>query len=253
MPKPSIYPYLNSWEYCNICNQYFTMKFHCETLIYRNKIAALNLHVYLILKNKKLKKDVKEKEKHNMEIVKPSPDKALKIDDCYTLKTSCDSRIKPQNLKLTPCKANFFDLYIQAAKKPIELYIMTKKDKTIWEVNIESDEFNINSPVCYQPAETVETDTAPKRERCKNSKDAEFVEKHEKELIRRVSLVKPIADDMKPLIGDEKYQIILKSLSTFDQMRALLSFLKTDALKEKLYQSLKIHEHSLVEDLESSG
>uniref|UniRef100_A0A8C2I9P2 FIIND domain-containing protein n=1 Tax=Cyprinus carpio TaxID=7962 RepID=A0A8C2I9P2_CYPCA len=151
-------------------HQYFTMKFHCETLIYRNKIAALNLHVYLILKDEKLKKDVKEKEKHNMEIVKPSPDEALKIDNCYTLKTSCDSKIKPPNLQLTPCKANFFDLYIQDAKKPIELYIKTKEDKTIWDVNIESDEFNINSPVCHQPAETVETDAAPKRKRCKNSK-----------------------------------------------------------------------------------
>ncbi len=36
--------------------QYLTMKFHCETLIYRNRTAPLNLHVYLILKDKKLKK-----------------------------------------------------------------------------------------------------------------------------------------------------------------------------------------------------
>uniref|UniRef100_A0A671Q9M7 CARD domain-containing protein n=1 Tax=Sinocyclocheilus anshuiensis TaxID=1608454 RepID=A0A671Q9M7_9TELE len=77
-----------------------------------------------------------------------------------------------------------------------------------------------------------------------------FVEKHRTELIKRVSLVKPIADDMKPLIGDEKYRIILKSGTTHDQMRELLGFLSTATLKEKLYQSLKIHEHLLVDDLE---
>ncbi|RXN33919.1 LRR and PYD domains-containing 1b allele 5-like protein [Labeo rohita] len=76
-------------------HQYFTMKFHCETLIYRNCKVSLNLHVYLILKDKKLKKDVETKEKKNMEIVKPTPHKALKIDDGYTLKTSRDSKIKP--------------------------------------------------------------------------------------------------------------------------------------------------------------
>ncbi len=36
--------------------QYLNMKFYCETLIYRKSTAPLNLHVYLILKDKKLKK-----------------------------------------------------------------------------------------------------------------------------------------------------------------------------------------------------
>ncbi len=36
--------------------QYLSMKFYCETLIYRNRTTPLNLHVYLILKDKKLKK-----------------------------------------------------------------------------------------------------------------------------------------------------------------------------------------------------
>ncbi|XP_058638850.1 NACHT, LRR and PYD domains-containing protein 1 homolog isoform X3 [Onychostoma macrolepis] len=237
--------------------QYLTMKFHCETLIYRNRTAPLNLHVYLILKDQKLKKDVEEKEKNNMEILKPTPDKPLKIDDSYTLKTSCDSEIKPLSLTLTPCKTNFFDLYIQDAKERLELYIMTKEDKKIWDVNIESDEFNMNSSVsdCRQTTSSTshpsaDTNTAQKQARFKNG--AEFVKKHRTELIRRVSLVEPIADDMKPLIGDEKYGIILNLKTPHAQMRKLLSFLTTHKLKEKLYQSLLTHEHSVVEDLEHS-
>ncbi len=84
------------------------------------------------------------------------------------------------------------------------------------------------------------------------STGAEFVAKHRTELIRRVSLVEPIADDMKPLIGDEKYAIILKPGTRQAQMRALLDFLTTTKLKEEFYQSLRKHELLLVEDLEDS-
>ncbi len=42
-----------------------------------------------------------------MEIVKPVPDEALKINDYYTLQTSCDSKIKPQVLAKV-CLHNFY-------------------------------------------------------------------------------------------------------------------------------------------------
>ncbi|KAK9972422.1 hypothetical protein ABG768_025729 [Culter alburnus] len=129
------------------CFPYFFMKFHCETLIYRTKTPSLKLHVYLILKDPKLKEEVEKTEENNMRIIKPKPDKALKIDDCYTLKTSCDSTIKPPSLNLTTRKANFFDVHIKDAEECIELHIMTKEDEKIWDVNIESDEFSMNSSV----------------------------------------------------------------------------------------------------------
>uniref|UniRef100_A0A671Q9N9 Uncharacterized protein n=1 Tax=Sinocyclocheilus anshuiensis TaxID=1608454 RepID=A0A671Q9N9_9TELE len=43
--------------------------------------------------------------------------------------------------------------------------------------------------------------------------------------------------DMKPLIGDEKYQTILNSETPQDKMRKLLNFLTTTKLKDKLYQT----------------
>ncbi|XP_051555460.1 apoptosis-associated speck-like protein containing a CARD [Myxocyprinus asiaticus] len=82
---------------------------------------------------------------------------------------------------------------------------------------------------------------------------AEFVEKHRTDLINRVSLVEPIADDLKALIGDEKYAIILQSETSHKKMRKLLSFLTTPTLKEKLYQSLLKNEPYLVDDLENSA
>lgn len=111
-----------------------------------------------------------------MEILKPTPDEALKMNDYYTLQTTCDSKIKPQvlakklclhicfplffgqkiiqtyilslakifqftscqSLKLTPNKTNFFDLHIKDEMECLELSIMTKEGQKIWEVNIES-------------------------------------------------------------------------------------------------------------------
>ncbi len=109
-----------------------------------------------------------------MEILKPTPDEALKIFGRYTLQTSCDSKIKPQvgylqrfaftflffcskiiqtymlslskifqftscqKLKLTPCKANFFDLHIKDEMECFEICIMTKEGQKIWDVDIES-------------------------------------------------------------------------------------------------------------------
>ncbi|KAF4110482.1 hypothetical protein G5714_007513 [Onychostoma macrolepis] len=101
-----------------------------------------------------------------------------------------------------------------------------------------------------QSKHTTEAGAAQEQERCKRG--AEFVQKHRTALISGVSLVEPIADDMKPLIGDEKYGLILKSGTRHAQMRVLLDFLTTSKLKEEFYQSLKKHEQFLVEDLEHS-
>ncbi len=81
---------------------------------------------------------------------------------------------------------------------------------------------------------------------------AEFVEKNRAELIRKVSLVEPIADDMKSLIGEEKYGIISNAATKHEKMRILLDFLTTPKLKYKLYKSLVIHELSVVEYLEAA-
>ncbi|KAL1270471.1 hypothetical protein QQF64_029487, partial [Cirrhinus molitorella] len=254
------------------------LKFHCETLIYRNRKSSLNLHVYLIVKDQKLKKDVEEKEKKNMEILKPIPDEVLTMDDSYTLKTSCGSKIKPSSLKMTPGKTNFFDLHLQDAKECVELSIETKEGHKIWEVNIESDEFNINSSgvnrsvmvlqwwrhliaAIEQSAATplktplpriksqksADTDTTQKKGKCKKGEGAVFVEKHRAELIRKVSLVEPIADDMKDQIGDEKYQTILKCRDSTNQLATLIGKLESNA--DKVEKNIIEAEQNLNRDI----
>ncbi|XP_035385951.1 apoptosis-associated speck-like protein containing a CARD isoform X2 [Electrophorus electricus] len=83
-----------------------------------------------------------------------------------------------------------------------------------------------------------------------SSKGVTFVDKYRVELIQRVRLVDPIADDLKPLIGDEKYANIRSSRTSQDKMRVLYSFLSGGAtIKEKFYESLLKNELYLVKDL----
>ncbi|KAJ8377661.1 hypothetical protein AAFF_G00255060 [Aldrovandia affinis] len=82
-----------------------------------------------------------------------------------------------------------------------------------------------------------------------------FVEKHKLELINRVSMVKPILDQLRHqgLINDETYKTITAEKTTYDQMRGL--FYKVIdlggwELKEALYRILKEENPALMRDLE---
>ncbi|KAL7841551.1 hypothetical protein SRHO_G00252420 [Serrasalmus rhombeus] len=71
------------------------------------------------------------------------------------------------------------------------------------------------------------------------------------ELTQKVRLVSPIADDLKPLIGDEKYSIIRGCATPQEQMRTLYSFLEgVPKLKVKFYESLQKNEPLIVEQLQ---
>ncbi|XP_016404458.1 NACHT, LRR and PYD domains-containing protein 1a-like isoform X1 [Sinocyclocheilus rhinocerous] len=241
----------------------FSVNYHCETFIYETQKSFLTLHVYLIPSEKKMIEAVENNEiKSKTRLIsKPGPVSSLQTKTWYSLRTlnenkesECKFEVQPKQLELKykPIKPDFFEVFIDSPKD-FHLQLMPQHhDEGVWDAKIRQDDYSQRVSSVGE-AETVETDTAQKQESCKNGKGAEFVEKHRTELIQRVSLVKPIADDMKPLIGNEKYRIILKSETTHDQMRELLGFLKTAKLKEKLYQSLKIHEHFLVDDLERSG
>uniref|UniRef100_A0A8B9JU46 CARD domain-containing protein n=1 Tax=Astyanax mexicanus TaxID=7994 RepID=A0A8B9JU46_ASTMX len=81
-----------------------------------------------------------------------------------------------------------------------------------------------------------------------------FVDEHRAELIQRVSLVTPIADDLKAYIGDEKYSIITACKTPQEQMRKLYRFLSDVGSLEKIfYQSLLKNEPHLVADLTGEG
>nr|XP_017212657.2 sterile alpha motif domain-containing protein 9 [Danio rerio]XP_021333748.1 sterile alpha motif domain-containing protein 9 [Danio rerio] len=251
-----------------------SVNYHCETLIYQTLKSHLTLHVYLIPSDKKMIEAVKENETESKAILKPGPECSLQMKTWFLMRTlekmrksACHSEVLPEQLQLKykPIKPNFFEVFVDAPKEDFYLQLMSQNQKgVVWDAKIRQADYSQSTSSVDARKESYcsndesrdfpsssEADAVEKKERL--SKGADFVVTHETDLINRVTLVEPIADDMKSLIGVEKYKIILKLETTHAQMRKLLDFLSVPRLKEKLYQSLLKHERCLVEDLEHSG
>ncbi|XP_029359289.1 apoptosis-associated speck-like protein containing a CARD isoform X2 [Echeneis naucrates] len=85
------------------------------------------------------------------------------------------------------------------------------------------------------------------------SPEEHFVDKHELELINRVSNVNPILDGLlkQQVIDREKYMAIRKMITSCDQIRAVYVSLQSGVkCKDIFYELVKKHEKFLFEELE---
>ncbi|XP_036439126.1 NACHT, LRR and PYD domains-containing protein 1 homolog isoform X3 [Colossoma macropomum] len=143
-------------------------------------------------------------------------------------------------LRYNTATTNFFEVYISNPEEDFYLQLTTEKDnEVVWEVPIRGNDFSVMSGSLYGHKD------------CSSSHTVCFVDEYMKELIQRVRLVSPIADDLKLLIGDEKYSIIRGCTTPQEQMRTLYSFLAGgQELKVKFYESLQKNEPLIVEELQ---
>ncbi|CDQ60260.1 unnamed protein product [Oncorhynchus mykiss] len=86
--------------------------------------------------------------------------------------------------------------------------------------------------------------------------EAEFVDKHMSALIKRVTMVMAIADDLlgKKMIQDETYSNIYAAKTSVKKMRKLFQVVRSGGLliKSAFYTALQTNEPSLVKDLEAT-
>uniref|UniRef100_A0A7N8XH66 PYD and CARD domain containing n=1 Tax=Mastacembelus armatus TaxID=205130 RepID=A0A7N8XH66_9TELE len=87
----------------------------------------------------------------------------------------------------------------------------------------------------------------------KRTNGKHFVDRHKVELIRRVSNIGPILDDLldEDVIQQEVYEQIRALPTTQDKIRELYSgpLKASEACKDIFYESLQIHEKFLIDDL----
>ncbi|XP_036439131.1 NACHT, LRR and PYD domains-containing protein 1 homolog [Colossoma macropomum] len=223
----------------------FPVKVHCEVLIYRTLIAHLTLHIYLVPCDSKIIQDVdkKEQEKDTVKIPKPGPERSLTMRTWYKIETKKEneyfsSKIEPERLKLRYSPIKYSEIYIKNAKDDFELHLINEENKSIWDVEIRAEEYG-------------KTSSFPDRQRDLSKEYAVwFVNKHRNALIQRVSLVTPIADDLKSLLGGEKYSIITKCKTPQEEMRKIYSFLSGgQKIEERFYLSLLKNDPHLVGEL----
>ncbi|KAI4879009.1 hypothetical protein NFI96_006820 [Prochilodus magdalenae] len=214
----------------------FSVKAHCEVLIYCTLTAHLTLHVYLVPCDAKMIESVQKQENGSIRIPKPHPDISLQMKNRYTLSTSCSSTITPQRLKLryTTQTPNYFEVYIKDVNEDFQLRLTSEEEEEepVWKADIRSAEYR----------------------RSPSRGGQHFVDVHRKSLIQRVKLVEPIADDLYPKISEEKYSKIAKAGTSQDKMRVIYDVLLSGgpSLKDVLLQSLQQNEPDLLEELSQS-
>ncbi|XP_049321714.1 NACHT, LRR and PYD domains-containing protein 1 homolog [Astyanax mexicanus] len=223
----------------------FPVKVHCEVLIYQTLTSLLTLHVYLVTCDLNSIQEVEKKEKDAVKILKPGPERSLPMKSWYNIETkfkseNFSSTIKPKRLKLRYSPIKYCEVYTKNPDDDFELHLINERKESIWDGVIRTDEYRRSSSFTSNDRQS-----GPSTEYA-----VWFVTTHRNALIKGVSLVNPIADDLNELIGEEKYSIITECKTPQKQMRKIYSFLcGGQEIKRKFYESLLRHEPHLVADL----
>ncbi|KAM8734425.1 uncharacterized protein AB9X84_023226 isoform 2-T2 [Acanthopagrus schlegelii] len=214
------------------------VRINCNVLIYKTDTAFLTLHVYLIPCDPGLQQELNRRQFSSgyRAIQKPHPEKSLKMGDRFILTADLDgAKIYPENLKLRYESRfpNFFEVYIKKPDTDFTLSLAQKNERqSVWTREIRKDEYQSTG----------------------HKQVEHFVDKHQCDLIERVSNTGPILDNLlrEGVIQQEDYDTIGTIPTTQERMRKLFSGpLKAggQAAKDVFFRILEEKESYLVADL----
>ncbi|XP_036929634.1 uncharacterized protein LOC119005785 isoform X16 [Acanthopagrus latus] len=214
------------------------VRINCKVLIYKTNTAFLTLHVYLIPCDPGLQQELNRRQFSSgyRAIQKPHPEKSLKMRDRFILTADLDgAEIYPEKLKLRyeSRDPNFFEVYVENPDRKFTLKLTKENEhQPVWTCALRKDE--------YQSSALIQVE--------------HFVDKHQCDLIARVSNTGPILDNLlrEGVIQQEDYDTIRTITTTQERMRKLFSGpLKAggQAAKDVFFRILKKEESYLVADL----
>ncbi|XP_078027592.1 uncharacterized protein LOC117265830 isoform X4 [Epinephelus lanceolatus] len=127
----------------------FSVKINCVVLIYKSYRPFLTFHVYLIPQDPALQQEVDKRELSYgfTQILKPHPEKPLKMRDCFTLTADVDgAKIFPETLELRydSTGPNFYEVFVKNPdKKPDFKLMLTPKNghQPVWTCEIRKDDY----------------------------------------------------------------------------------------------------------------
>ncbi|KAL0970055.1 hypothetical protein UPYG_G00236510 [Umbra pygmaea] len=127
---------------------------HTDLLIYQARTAHLTIRTYLMPCDPALREAVEKQEKHlgSKRIVKPRPEKSLRLTTDYILKTYCPSDIKPsvntKRIELAHINPpNYFEVFIRDADFDFSLNICCKGRKQLkWSQEIRKADYRGPQP-----------------------------------------------------------------------------------------------------------
>ncbi|XP_059214238.1 NACHT, LRR and PYD domains-containing protein 1 homolog [Centropristis striata] len=217
----------------------FSVEINCKVFVYKTNRPFLKLHVYLIPPDPALKEELDETEKSfgYERIQLQHPKKPLKMNDWFILTAHLDGKeMDSDTLQLIyeSMEPNFYELFIMNPDKDIELQLKREKELPVWTRKILKEAYQSTGPL--------------------QASGEHFVDKHRVTLIKRVSNLAAILDDLldKKVIQQEVYAEICAKCTDEDKIRALYSGpLKAgETCKDIFYKILGKNEPFLIQELE---
>lgn len=111
------------------------IKTHMEVLLYRTRVNPLILFMYVMPWNASVMQSVRDnsRQKKFKQIDKPQPEISLWINSRFSLKTSCNSEITPNEYTLNYSRPNFFEVYMDNPEDCFYLELVSG-GQSIWKV-----------------------------------------------------------------------------------------------------------------------
>ncbi|KAL2078971.1 hypothetical protein ACEWY4_024715 [Coilia grayii] len=216
-------------------------KVHCELLLFCTCSSPLVLHVYLVPNDPAHIRAIHTKEKPKaVWIDKPGATGPLRHEDSVCVRTSCESEIVPEKINLWPLSTgNYCEVYMEVPDESFDMEVVSsQRTELVWRAKIRRKDYLPPSGDQGQVGSKVA---------------AVFVDENRAELIRRVTEVMPVADELfsQRVIGQETYATIQAAATSQGKMRALYEGLHSAGAQGKLafYRILQAQQRLLVEEL----
>ncbi|XP_076137895.1 uncharacterized protein LOC143121421 [Alosa pseudoharengus] len=237
------------------------MRVHSKVLVYQSSTMPV-FRAYLLPEDAHLKQLVKndEEEFRGVQRDNPHPVRPLQMEDFYSLRTDCPSKIYPEELMLrySATTPNFCKVKLLEAAASFHMELFSSADsrgQCVWRAEFQSgDESQARTEARGSQSAGAESRRETNgAEGETNSEAAAFVDRHRAELIGRVSNVMPIADALlsKGLVHPEKYSEIKAAPTNEAKMREIYECLRSAGAEGKaaFYGVLLQEEPHLLKDL----
>ncbi|XP_007935790.1 NACHT, LRR and PYD domains-containing protein 1 [Orycteropus afer afer] len=231
-------------------------------LYYHLHPEEITFHLYLIPSDCSIQKAIDDEEKkfQFVRLHKPPPLTALYMGSRYTVSSSKNLEIIPEELELcyrSPGQSQLFsEFYVGHLGSGIRLEMRDKKDRiVVWKTLVKAGDLKLATMLV--PPDLTASPLSSIHLLSDVPDHLHFVDRHREQLVARVTLVDPVLDKLHGhMLSEEQYERVRAEATKPDQMRKLFSFSQSWdwTCKDRLYRALKeTHPFLIVELWEKWG
>ncbi|KAL8176575.1 UNVERIFIED_CONTAM: hypothetical protein K2H54_036495 [Gekko kuhli] len=238
-------------------NKFFCV--HAVVMLYQILKRITTLNLYLIPNDSSLIQAIQdEEEKFHSVLVRKPPQtiEPLRYGSRYTVSSSADLEIIPQELHFTYMNPGQQQSYVQFTIRSTERVDLSLKNKedlcSVWKTLIEPEDLLIHT-IPTEARSSTQTEEGERGTQAGPSLEPHFIEQHRVELIKRTTSVEGVLDLLHGVVlHEEEYQRISVRETNPDKMRELYRLVPSwdRSCKDRLYEALRQKNPFLIAELE---